>query len=156
MHVNQCSDEDLAILAEARTKVVYCPRASAYFGADRHFGPHRYRDMLAAGIEVALGTDSIINLPSGILDEAGLGLSTLDEARFLHARDGADPDTLIKMITTHGSRVLGFDDALVTLSEGSTPIGILAIPATGKGSPAERVMVSKSVPELLFDRNHSG
>ena len=156
VHVNQCSDEDLAILAEARTKVVYCPRASAYFGADRHFGPHRYRDMLAAGIEVALGTDSIINLPSGILDEAGLGLGTLDEARFLHARDGTDPDTLVRMITTHGSRVLGFDDALVTLAEGSTPIGILAIPVPGEGSPAERVMASKSAPELLFDRNHSG
>lgn len=152
VHVNQCSDADLAILADARTRVVYCPRASSYFGAEHHFGPHRYRDMLAAGIEVALGTDSVINLPSGIVDEAGLGLGTLDEARFLHARDGTDPDTLIKMITTHGSRVLGFDDDSVTLDEGSTPIGILAIPASGEGSPAKRVMESKAAPEFLLGR----
>ncbi len=153
VHVNQCSDDDLAILADVRTRVVYCPRASAYFGAERHFGPHRYRDMLAAGIEVALGTDSVINLPSGVLDEAGLGLGTLDEARYLHARDGTDPDTLVRMITTHGSRVLGFDDDLVTLAEGSTPLGILAIPASGTGSPAKRVLCSDAAPEFLLGRN---
>ncbi|MCA9272188.1 MAG: amidohydrolase family protein [Phycisphaerales bacterium] len=153
VHVNECSDADLAILADARTRVVYCPRASAYFGAERHFGPHRYRDMLAAGLEVALGTDSVINLPSGVLDEAGLGLGTLDEARFLHARDGTDPDTLVRMITTHGSRVLGFDDDSVTLAEGATPIGILAIPASGEGSPAKWVMESKAAPEFLLGRN---
>ncbi|MFI4871709.1 MAG: hypothetical protein ACIARQ_07850, partial [Phycisphaerales bacterium JB061] len=100
-----------------------------------------------------LGTDSVINLPSGVLDEAGLGLGTLDEARYLHARDGTDPDTLVRMITTHGSRVLGFDDDLVTLAEGSTPLGILAIPASGTGSPAKRVLCSDAAPEFLLGRN---
>ena len=41
---------DLERLVEAETPIVYCPRASAYFGAEQHFGPHRYRDMLAAGL----------------------------------------------------------------------------------------------------------
>ncbi len=153
VHVNQCSDADLAILASARTRVVYCPRASAYFGAERHFGPHRYPDMIQAGIEVALGTDSVINLPSGIVDEAGLGLSTLDEARFLFRRDGTDPDLLVRMMTTHGSRMLGFDDATVSLDVGATPAGLIAVPALGKGSPARRVMASASAPEFLFDEN---
>ena len=153
VHVNQCSDADLAILAQARIKVVYCPRASAYFGAERHFGPHRYRDMIQAGIEVALGTDSVINLPSGVVDEAGMGLSTLDEARFLFRRDGTDPDLLVRMMTTHGSRMLGFDDALVSLNAGATPAGILAVPASDEGSPAKRVMESDATPEFLFDEN---
>ncbi len=153
VHVNQCSDADLAILASSRTRVVYCPRASAYFGAERHFGAHRYREMIDAGIEVALGTDSVINLPSGVVDEAGLGLSTLDEARFLYARDGTDPDLLVRMMTVHGSRLLGFDDSVVSLSQGSTPAGIIAVPAEGEGSPARRVMASESAPRFLFDEN---
>jgi len=153
VHVNQCSDADLSILASARTRVVYCPRASAYFGAERHFGPHRYREMIDAGIEVALGTDSVINLPSGVVDEAGLGLSTLDEARFLFRRDGTDPDLLVRMMTTHGSRMLGFDDATVSLDVGATPAGLIAVPASSEGTPARRVMESAASPEFLFDEN---
>lgn len=153
VHLNQCSDRDLELLARARARVVYCPRASDYFGAQRHFGAHRYREMLKAGIEVALGTDSVINLPSGVVDEAGLGLSTLDEARFLFQRDGTDPDILLKMMTTHGARAIGWEDRFVTLGEGSTPVGILAIPASGEGTPAERVLRSGSAPEFLFGEN---
>lgn len=153
VHVNQCSDHDLELLSRAHARVVYCPRASDYFGAQRHFGPHRYREMLEAGIEVALGTDAVINLPSGVVDEAGLGLSTLDEARFLFRRDGTDPDTLVRMMTTHGARAIGWENRFVTLGEGSTPLGVLAIPASGEGSPAERVLRSASAPEFLFGEN---
>lgn len=153
VHLNQCSDEDLAILATAGTRVVYCPRASAYFGAEAHFGPHRYQDMLAAGIDVALGTDSVINLPSGVVDEAGLGLSTLDEARFLHRRDGTNPDVLVRMMTTLGCKLLGLDESFACLAAGCTPAGILAVPAETTGSPARRVMVSHSAPEFLFGEN---
>lgn len=155
VHLNQCSDTDLALLAAAGTRVVYCPRASDYFGATIHFGPHRYQDMLAAGIEVALGTDSLINLPSGVLDQAGLGLSTLDEARYLHDRDATNPDTLIRMMTTHGCRLLGLDDARASLHEGATPAGILAVPAPAGPSPAKQLMLSTSPPEFLCDENSS-
>src|SRR5581483_11139217 len=95
-HVNDASDRDLDILAESGASVAYCPRASAYFGAERHFGPHRYRDMLTRGINVALGTDSIVNLPP---DAAHRGISIWDEMRFLHARDGTAPATLLGMAT---------------------------------------------------------
>jgi cytosine/adenosine deaminase-related metal-dependent hydrolase len=109
VHVNDCTDEDLRLLAERQAVVVYCPRASAYFGAERHFGPHRYRDMLAAGIPVALGTDSIVNLPPSAADPAAGGISTLDEMRLLFRRDGTDPFQLLAMGTTLGALALNLD-----------------------------------------------
>ncbi len=61
-HANVLTDDDIAILARSRTTIAYCPRASDYFNVPAAAGPHRYRDLLAAGVPVALGTDSIINL----------------------------------------------------------------------------------------------
>ena len=53
-HVNYCDDSELALLAAGRSSIVWCPRTHDYFGHP----PHRWRDMLAAGINVAIGTDS--------------------------------------------------------------------------------------------------
>lgn len=106
-HVNDASDRTIDILARSRTRVAYCPRASAYFGAHRHFGPHRYRDMLDAGIPVALGTDSIVNLPDGADEPARGGISIFHEMQFLARRDGADPFLLLRMATLNGARALG-------------------------------------------------
>ena len=53
-HVNYCDDEELSLLAAGQASVVYCPRTHAYF---RH-PPHRWRDMLSAHVNVAIGTDS--------------------------------------------------------------------------------------------------
>ena len=61
-HVNYCDDEELAILASGRASVIYCPRTHAYFAHP----PHRFRDMLGRGINVAIGTDSCEVLPISI------------------------------------------------------------------------------------------
>ncbi|MEM1424321.1 MAG: amidohydrolase family protein [Planctomycetota bacterium] len=124
VHLNGVSDDDLALLASSGTRVAYCPRCSDYFGRNEDFGPHRYREMLEMGIRVALGTDSIINLPDGTTR-----IGTLDEMAFLHARDGTDPTTLLAMATTHGAAALGFQESLFTLADGPVA-GVLAVPGT--------------------------
>lgn len=53
-HVNYCTDADLDLMSRRRAVVVWCPRTHAYFGHP----PHRWRDMQARGITVAVGTDS--------------------------------------------------------------------------------------------------
>lgn len=126
-HVNDCPDRVLDALRATGTSVAYCPRASAYFDAPGRFGPHRYRDLLAAGVNVCLGTDSIINL-----DTPGR-ISPLDDARLLARRDGADPRTLLAMLTLHGAAALGLDPARYELSPGSIA-GLAAVdigPARG-------------------------
>ena len=137
VHLNYVTDGALAALAaEAKGDrppvVVYCPRASAYFRhPDAGRGPHRYREMLAAGIPVALGTDSAI-----VLGNAPT-ISVLDEMRFLHRRDGVDPTLLLAMATSHGARALGESTVPVTLPSGSvrTARALIAVDAAeGRGS----------------------
>src|SRR5204862_5225873 len=53
-HVNYCDDDELKILAAGKASVVYCPRTHQYFAHP----PHRWREMIATGINVAIGTDS--------------------------------------------------------------------------------------------------
>ncbi len=149
VHVNQCSDDDLNLLALTGTRVVYCPRASEYFGAREHFGPHRYREMIERGICVALGTDSIINLPESEVGESGLGLSPLAEARHLFRRDSADAGVLMRMMTTNGAAVLGEPESRVSLAEGAQPAGIIAVEAEPSANPLLSVFESNAAPEIL-------
>lgn len=154
-HVNDLGPDAaraLDTLAAARASVAYCPRASAYFGAPAHFGPHRYLDMLRAGVNVCLGTDSILNLPPGVDLDGGPGLSVLDEARLLHRRDAAGPDLLLRMCTVNGARALGWPAAAVSLSGDAAPLALTLVdvsstdPAT---DPFRRALASDAPARLL-------
>ena len=121
-HVNDASDEDIQDLADLAERwraianeigqnapqggVVFCPRCHAYFAHEDTLGHHRFNDMLAAGIPVALGTDSIVNLPGEQADR----LSTLDDARLLAGQNLADPTSLLRMITTIPATMLGLGE----------------------------------------------
>ena len=124
-HVNDASDEDLAILAATGQSVAYCPRASEYFGNPARLGPHRYREMLERGITVALGTDSIVNLPPSTVAPDSEGVSVLDEMRLLWTRDGVDPLLLLRMATIHGARALGLNEASFAFTVGSRLAGLV-------------------------------
>lgn len=115
-HVNYIDDRHMTTLAKSPVTVAYCPRASAYFG---HLD-HRYREMLAAGVNVALGTDSIL-----CLDTADR-ISTLDEMRLLHQRDGTGALDLLCMATINGAQALGIRESLATLAPGPSA-GLLAL-----------------------------
>lgn len=157
VHCNDVSNADLGMLAGP---VAYCPRSSSYFQAEKTFGPHRYRDMLAAGINVCLGTDSIINLPDAAADPDRGGISVLDEARFLFARDGTDAATLVGMITTRGARALGLAESeyrFGAVGQACTPRGVVAVGLGNRaGDPLNRVMGGHAVPKLLFLRTLYG
>ncbi len=145
-HVNCCERRHLDRLAASRVSVAYCPRASAYFG---HEG-HQYRAMLAHGVNVAIGTDSILCL------DTPDRLSVLDEMRLLHRRDGTEPRTLLRMATVNGARALGVDPALVSLGPGG--IGAIAV-RTGAGGaggageagrdPLARMLEGDEAPEWV-------
>lgn len=163
-HVNDADDEAIRIFRRNRAAVVYCPRAHEYFGHARTLGPHRYRDMIAETVHVALGTDSIVNLPPGVEHENGPGLSIWDEMRLLHRRDGTHPEALLSMATAHGLRALGYDpDSVgdVSLDSHGTPLGILAVKIPG-GPPmpppanpwdlVARVLDAPTRPEIVLLR----
>ncbi|HEX4055006.1 MAG TPA: amidohydrolase family protein [Tepidisphaeraceae bacterium] len=96
-HVNYCDDDELAVLARGKASVVFCPRTHAFFGHP----PHRWRDMLARGINVAVGTDSCASSPD---------LNLVDDLRLLHRLAPEVPAVqLWEMGTTRAARALGWN-----------------------------------------------
>ncbi len=150
-HVNDATDSEIELLARAGADVAYCPRASVYFHAADRLGPHRYRDMLRAGIGVALGTDSIVNLPAWTCGPRGR-LSTLDEMRLLHGRDATPARTLLAMATLHGARALALDPGDFLFRDGATPRAVVSVPC-GVGSDAlAGALCGVADPEVLIRR----
>lgn len=138
VHLNDLNDADVALLVESGARVAYCPRASAYFGAPEAFGPHRYGDLLAAGVPVALGTDSIINLPPESVE--GRGICVLDEARLLLERDGVAPEVLAAMLYRHAPGALGLPEQV--LEAGAEVLGLISVESDG-GDAARALVASR-------------
>lgn len=107
VHCNYLDDDHIRLIRRRGATVAYCPIASEYFG---HTG-HRYRDLLDAGVPVALGTDSVVCQPPSEPQPLGI----LPQMRRLYRRDGADPPTLLAMATVHGMQALQLPDRLATL-----------------------------------------
>jgi len=139
-HLNYVETAHLERLAGWPVTVAYCPRASAYFGHPHGDHPgHRYREMLDAGINVALGTDSILCL------DTPDRISVLDEMRLLLQRDGTAPRRLLAMGTVNGARGLGVASSLVTFDEGPL-LGAIAIPGATGSSPLASALRSGRPP----------
>lgn len=125
VHLNQLSDQDLQTIAELDVHVAYCPRASEYFRAQEHFGPHRYRELQALGVNVCFGTDSILNVDPSHADR----LTPFDDAARLHARDGIAAAELLRMMTIAGARAIGIDANAASLEPDAAPAGLITVPA---------------------------
>jgi cytosine/adenosine deaminase-related metal-dependent hydrolase len=120
--------------------IVYCPRTHAAFGHP----PHPFRDFLARGVRVALGTDSLASNPD---------LDLLAEARFLHARYPDVPGaTLLRMATLSGAEALGWADETGSLTPGkSAELVVLPLPDVERPDPHELVLASAlPVRAVLF------
>ena len=138
-HCNYVSDDDIELLGQTRASVAYCPIASEYFGHEKH----RYRDMLEAGVNVCLGTDSIVCQPPAPQEKQPLGV--LPQMRRLHRRDGTDPGLLLEMATAHGRRALQVDGPLHRLAalrfDPDDPTDALK-QAMGRTDPAQAIELS--------------
>jgi cytosine/adenosine deaminase-related metal-dependent hydrolase len=100
-----------------RSTLVYCPRTHAAFGHPRH----PFRDFLARGVRVALGTDSLASNPD---------LDMLAEARFVRRSHPDLPGAqLLRMITLSGTEALGFDEETGSLEPGkSADLAVVPLP----------------------------
>lgn len=113
VHVADAREDEVALLGRARAPVVLCPRSNLHI--ELKLPP--LLALLRAGIEPALGTDSLASAPS---------LDVLEEARSLAERfPSVAPRTLLAMATSFGARVLGLEHRLGTLAEGLAP-GVVA------------------------------
>jgi cytosine/adenosine deaminase-related metal-dependent hydrolase len=106
-HANYVADDEFGLLAAAGHVVVYCPRSHHFFGHT----PHPFLRMRAAGVAVALGTDSLASNGS---------LSMLDELHHVHrhVKDAPPPDELLRMATLDAARALDLDGQIGSLEPG--------------------------------------
>lgn len=144
-HANYLGPEHAQRLASASASIAYCPRASAYFGHPRDgASPHRYRALIDAGVNVVLGTDSLVCL------DTPDRISVLDDMRLLYRRDGTDPRLLLRMGTTAAARALGFDEAGYDLRPGPSA-GILAVTIDPRApDPLAALLRSDAAPAWLL------
>lgn len=132
IHGNFLDDEEVGFLAEHpdNMSLVYCPRTHAYF----HGNGYPLAERLAAGVRMALGTDSRASNPD---------LSLLEEMRFV-ARHHPDvsPKDIVRLGTLGGAEALGRVSEIGTLEVGKAAnLAVVSLPEGDADDPHE----------LLFD-----
>ena len=94
-HGVQVDGDDRGVLARRGVHVVLCPRSNRSLGV----GTADVPALLAAGVRLALGTDSLASVET---------LDVLDDAVLLHRQFPAlDPAVVVRMATLGGAEALG-------------------------------------------------
>lgn len=117
VHAVQVSDADVRILRRSRTPAAHCPRSNR----ETRVGTMPLRKMLAAGITIGLGTDSLASVPS---------LSMWDEMRYaldVHRRTGVKAEDILRLATESGAKALGLGREIGTIERGKRA-DIIAVP----------------------------
>ena len=134
-HCNYLTDADIESVAESGASVAFCPRAHHYF----HHTSHPVCRLIRAGVNVAIGTDSLAS---------NWTLSMLDEIKFLaKTQTNLSPETIIDLATINGARALQLN-RVGRLKKGwyADVIGI-AIPDNGQ--PVVQQILDDSARNIL-------
>jgi aminodeoxyfutalosine deaminase len=120
VHGTQLTPGDCDLLAATKTWLVLCPRANRYTGA----GAPPVADLLKAGVDLALGTDSL----AGNWD-----LNLFGEMLWLYQNFPAWPgDLWLRLGTLNGAQALGRDREFGSLEPGKkAALGFLPLEGNG-------------------------
>jgi len=133
IHGNFLDADEIELLAEhaGRISLVYCPRTHEYFHGDGY----PLAERLAAGVHVALGTDSRASNPD---------LSVLAEMRFVARRHGdVAPETVLRMATLGGATALGRETVAGSLEPGKrADLTVIRLPDRDADDPHELLLDS--------------
>ena len=135
-HINYCTDPELDLLSRGQASVVYCPRTHAYFGHP----PHRWQEMLARGINVAVGTDSCASSPD---------LNLVDDLRLLHRiAPEVSVQELWELATTRAAKALGMESEIGSISMGKR--ADFAVFKAESGEPLQKILESSQTPKATW------
>ncbi len=163
IHCVQVDEADIVRLAESDTAVVHCPRSNTRLQC----GPAPVAALLAAGVAVGLGTDSLSSNES--LDmfaemRAALAVSRArvsSDAPPDAAASTLTPSTVLRMATLGGARALGWENSLGSLERGKRA-DLIAVRLPGRSSrqangpeatlgeddPVERLVLQAGVSDV--------
>jgi aminodeoxyfutalosine deaminase len=139
-HMNELDDSDFALLAALPEKpsVVHCPGSHRYFGHTAF----PYARLLATGVNLCLGTDSLASTDS---------LSMFDEMRlFSQNHPGVAASTILEMATLNGARALGFDGGKI--APGAVA-DLIALPDTATTTELPEAVLTHRAPILWMMLN---
>lgn len=132
VHLTDARPDELARVAERAAPVALCPRSNLTI--EMRLPP--LMAIRGAGLEAALGTDSLASSPS---------LDVLAEAKALADRfPGVPAHELLRMATYNGARALGRPDC-GRLARGTRP-GVLHVDAAVSGDPAAFLLAHLQLP----------
>jgi cytosine/adenosine deaminase-related metal-dependent hydrolase len=113
IHCVRLDDEDISSIARSKSSVAHCPASNAKFG----HGIAPVLDLLAAGVRVGIGSDSVAsNNRMDLLDEARLSLLIHRAAAKRHDTFGARD--ALRLATLGGAEALGMSDRVGSLERG--------------------------------------
>lgn len=135
VHANCLEAGDIAALAGSGSSVAHCPRSHAYF---RH-PDFRYRDLVAAGVNVCLGTDSLASMPPARPPEPELNMFS-EMRTFAAAEPGATPNEVLRLATCNGAKALGLAGQVGEIAPGRLA-DLIGVPHGGKLEDAEEAVV---------------
>jgi 5-methylthioadenosine/S-adenosylhomocysteine deaminase len=110
IHMNVMDDEELALIAESGTRVIWCPAAYLQLGIGNE-APCRLPELRRKGASVALGTDGALNC---LIGDAG-------HCAYLIATSIGQPITpaaILEMQTVEAARAAGLADEIGSLEAG--------------------------------------
>lgn len=133
VHGNYLIDDEIDfIAARPQMSVVYCPRTHEFFGHE----PHPWRQLLAKGANVAIGTDGKGSNPD---------LSLWNELVFLRERfPEVAPSTLLELGTLASARALGFEQDCGSITPGKrADFVVVSLGETAHRDPLEALFSAR-------------
>ena len=135
IHGNFLSQQQFEFAAQQGISIVCCPRTHAWFAHEAF----PVSEMIAAGVNVAVGTDSRASNPD---------LNLLEELKNLHQRTSLPAATILEMGTANGAKALGIDREYGTIEPGkSAALAVIEIaqPNDPYSFLAEREAVARAI-----------
>jgi cytosine/adenosine deaminase-related metal-dependent hydrolase len=138
IHGNYLANDEIAFIASHRDRmsVVHCPRTHAYFGHSEY----PLHQMTAAGVRVAVGTDSRASNPD---------LRVWEELRLLATQHpNLSHEQILRMGTLDGAEALGYGDRLGSITTGKlAKFATVSLPPGG-GDPYELLFSHSDIRPL--------
>jgi len=147
-HCVVVDDEEIELLAENEVAVAHCPRSNALLGC----GIAPVAELRAAGVPVALGTDSPASAPSFDLFEELRAAVYFARARERRP-DALTAEDALRLATIGGARALGLEAEIGSLTPGKradlTALSLAGSPYHPVEDPAAAVVFGGSPSRVL-------